>query len=220
MPRLRNSSQRKEQEKVTGEGNGARPLSLVPGKGSSCPLLSGMPSQKIFPHVFQVSLRSFLHLVSGPSACQVAPCTYVSIPGRPVEFQNSKLQGPDMVQTHTGPVQEDLLGLKQVCPKRAVTPKHKEFGAKYIKEEFGLAALSRCLGKWCLSAPFSPRDTINATSPRCASRGGNSLSQDIAGDPQTASSAPRLSALLLHRNTAAPSRLHTGHATDFLNFSL
>ncbi|XP_044122054.1 complement factor H-like [Neovison vison] len=123
-----------------------------------------------------------------------------------------------MVQTHTGPVQEDLLGLKQVCPKRAVTPKHKEFGAKYIKEEFGLAALSRCLGKWCLSAPFSPRDTINATSPRCASRGGNSLSQDIAGDPQTASSAPRLSALLLHRNTAAPSRLHTGHATDFLNF--
>lgn len=61
-----------------------------------------------------------------------------------------------MVWSFSGPLGAglDALGLVPICPKRAVTPKHRglEFRVKYNKMTVSrLAALSRCLwsyAKW------------------------------------------------------------------------
>ena len=55
-----------------------------------------------------------------------------------------------MAWTCTGPPAEGftMLGLMKICPRRAVTPKHRgmEFGVKSSKEPVSrLATLSRCL---------------------------------------------------------------------------
>ena len=70
-----------------------------------------------------------------------------------------------MVGTHAGPLGEGLtvLGLMQVCPRRAVTPKFRgmRFGAKQSKGPVSkLATISRCLctyaeGQGRIMAPAS-----------------------------------------------------------------
>ena len=69
------------------------------------------------------------------------------ISSTPAEFQNSKLQRPGMMRTHTGPVGEGLttLGLVLVCAKGQLHQHVGAWGLKCSKQpESRLAVLSRC----------------------------------------------------------------------------
>ena len=113
-------------------------LSLIPRVGSAFPLLSGKPSKKSkhFPFLCPgCPSDPCLHPVCVRATCLPGSAVHLSfIPGRPVEFQNSKLWGPSMVRSFTGPlgVGLDTLGLVPVSPKRAVAPTYRslEFRVK------------------------------------------------------------------------------------------
>ena len=88
-----------------------------------------------------------------------------------------------------------VLGLMQVCPRRAVTPNGKgvEFGVKCSNKLVSRLAASAGVSKTMLTGGggggVMPL-TGNATSLRCTPRRGNHVCQCVSGDPQISPSAP------------------------------
>ena len=130
-----------------------------------------------------------------------------------------------MEEIHNGPLGEGftVLGLMQVCLRRAVAPKCRStgFGVMCNKEPvFRLATLSRCLCTYAeeqgmvmvTASSFVPGEAMPPC-PDVLQEGGTvSLVHPKGSLDHTLCS--RASALFLHRSTVMPSGLHAEHHMD------
>ena len=79
-----------------------------------------LEEQIIFPHASQYFSDCYFHVICLQVACLPAPvqCTLGSIPARPANFLNSKLEGPGVVGggccAHAGLLEEVLAILEQM----------------------------------------------------------------------------------------------------------